>query len=72
MREPTKAPTDLCCPFREDSEEEGVLCFDPWLDEYGKPPESVIRDWCGGNYLQCPVYTAFQRNLALRIESRSV
>ncbi|MBI1724336.1 MAG: hypothetical protein HYR52_01705 [Candidatus Tectomicrobia bacterium] len=63
-----KATLGLCCPFREDSEEEGILCFDPWLDEYGKPPENVIRDWCRGDYLRCPVYTAFQRTMALRIE----
>ncbi|OGL63910.1 MAG: hypothetical protein A3J27_14215 [Candidatus Tectomicrobia bacterium RIFCSPLOWO2_12_FULL_69_37] len=62
----------LCCPFREDSEEEGILCFDPWLDEYAKPPENIIRGWCNGDYLKCPVYTAFQRMMASRIEEARV
>ncbi|MBI2132743.1 MAG: hypothetical protein HYT99_08050 [Candidatus Tectomicrobia bacterium] len=67
-----KTTLGLCCPFREDSDEEGILCFDPWLDEYGKPPENVIRDWCRGDYLRCPVYTAFQRMMASRIEEAQV
>ena len=61
----------LCCPFREESEEEGILCFDPWLDEYAKPPDDIIRGWCNGDYLRCPVYTAFQRSMALRIENQT-
>ncbi|MEK6710669.1 MAG: hypothetical protein AABZ64_08820 [Nitrospinota bacterium] len=59
----------LTCPFRDDSEEEGVLCFDPWLDEYGKPPEHIIEGWCNSNYLECPIYVSFQRTMALRVDS---
>ena len=59
----------LCCPFREDSEEEGILCFDPWLDEYGKPPEDIIQNWCLGDHLRCPIYVTFQRTWANRLSN---
>ncbi|MBI3128734.1 MAG: hypothetical protein HYZ11_14110 [Candidatus Tectomicrobia bacterium] len=61
-----KQALESCCPYREDSEEEGILCFDPWLDEYAKPPENIIEGWCKGDHLHCPVYTGFQRSVALR------
>ena len=56
------------CPFREDHEVEGLLCFDPWLDEYARPPEKVVDMYCSQDFRRCPIFVAYQRTAALGIE----
>ncbi len=51
------------CPYRLISFSDGVLCFDPWLAEYVKPPEQVIDKWCHSDFRACPNFLAYKENL---------
>lgn len=66
MNSASEVERTALCPFREETAEEGILCFDPWLDEYAKPPDEVVVRWCEKDFSTCPTYLAFQRSLALR------
>lgn len=69
MESTNAAESRTSCPFREDHEVEGLLCFDPWLDEYARPPEHIVENYCNTDFKRCPIFVAYQRTAALKYEN---
>ena len=51
------------CPYRLESKAGEILCFDPWLAEYIKPPGQIVEEWCSRrDFRGCPGYLAYRGN----------
>ncbi len=54
---------DEKCPYKLMSKAGEVLCFDPWLAEFIKPPVQVVDEWCTRQaFRACPGYLNYQHN----------
>ena len=51
------------CPYRMESKAGEIMCFEPWLAEYIKPPSQIVEEWCSRQgFRDCPSYLTYREN----------